>query len=155
MNKIKYVGLNRAEGPVEECGAVVFYIGNKPVEISEKGHFKDAKFIEASQESIKDDILKQIRKWSYSAPENGCYDKTDFLVVWEDDMEYEGRFDMRRDGTDAGEGFWDSLKGRLEFYACQKRPVHFKDDHWQNHIKMMTDNGGKEECAKMLSGCEL
>lgn len=30
-----------------------------------------------------------------TAPEGGCYDKTDFLITWEDGSQYKGRIDLQ------------------------------------------------------------
>lgn len=78
LNKIKsntrYIILNRGEGYTDECIAVV------------AKNFKQANSI--------------LTKWARTAPRDGGYDKTDFIVLtYEQEkyaysVEYTGRFDM-------------------------------------------------------------
>jgi hypothetical protein len=72
MFKATEIWINRAEGPVKDCVAVT---------LTEEKLWKQA-----------DDLLK---RWSDTAPQNGCYDKCDFKVTFEDGELYEGRFDMK------------------------------------------------------------
>ena len=133
MNKVIKVVLNRAEGPTAECGKKEF-VG----------------------QAIRDgDVLKTLRQWGMTAPKNGGYDKVHFEVEWEGGHSYCGRFDMKFGGTDGGETFWVSLRNRMEFYACRRRPSHFKDDHWQAHLKHSEMDGAKAECEALLDECEV
>lgn len=66
--------LTRAEGLAEEC--------DRPVRVSRW-----------------EDAAHELARMARSAPKpGGGYDKTDFLVVWEDGETYEGRYDLQRDG---------------------------------------------------------
>jgi hypothetical protein len=133
-SKISSVLLNRAEGPSAECGKVTI----------------------AGGETVMGDVLAVFSKWGQTAPDPdpGGYDKCDFTVVWENGDEYAGRFDMQKGGTDGGETFWTSLKGRLEYYACLRRPLHFKDAYWEDHCEKMESSGDKAEALRMLAECE-
>jgi hypothetical protein len=153
MNGIKFVGLNRAEGPCAECGAVVFYVGEKPV--VESRYFKNARFVEVVAGSIVANVGAQILQWSRTAPSTGGYDKVDFVVAWEGDYSYEGRFDMQAGGCDGGESFWGSLRSRIGFYACVRRPAHFNDEHWANHCEKAEKNGWKAEMEKVMKECVM
>ena len=33
--------------------------------------------------------------WADTAPDDGCYDKLDFVVEWENGEEYKGRYDLK------------------------------------------------------------
>ena len=161
--KVKLVALNRAEGPTKDCGSVIFYVGDQPeigkqVRIREyNGHFDGSSLVSCLSDGIADNVLARLRRWGDSAPEAGQgYDKVDFLVRWDDGQEYEGRFDLQKGGQDSGESFWHSLRGRLGFFSCQRRPSHFKDEsNWNHHCAMIHENGGKEYCEKILEECEI
>ena len=126
--KITSVWLNRAEGPTVLCGALTV----PPEHVT-------ATFI----------------AWGQTAPKDGGYNKVDFKVTWEDGSEYEGRFDMEFGGVDGHGGFWQSLERRLEYYACVRRPSHFKDNHWKHHCENMELNGYKSSCGHILENCEI
>jgi len=129
---IKSVWLNRAEGPSAQCGDVTFAGAN-----------------------VVQEVLDKLWQWGLSAPKNGGYDKVDFKVEWEDGETYEGRFDMKYGGTDAGETFWASLQSRLELWACKRRPSHFSDENWAYHCKDCEESGWKEGAEKMLAEYDL
>ena len=155
--KVKFVALNRAEGPTKDCGSVVFHVEDRPKICGYNGHFDGSSFVTCPQDGIADSVRTRLFRWGDSAPDAGKgYDKVDFLVRWDNGMEYEGRFDMQKGGSDCGENFWESLKGRLGFFSCQRRPSHFKDDsNWKYHCASMQENGGKEYCGKILEECEI
>jgi len=151
---VKEVWLNRAEGPYDECGAVVYYTGDEMPK-SDDSHYKDAKGIHVEPNEIGGAVTGQLSKWGHTAPEDGGYDKTDFTVVWENGDDYTGRFDMQKGGTDTGEDFWTSLKHRIEHVACRRRPAHFTDEIWARHCKMYEEEGWKASAEHMLAQCEL
>ena len=151
---VNYVALNRAEGPSNECGAVIFYVGEVAPRIEDK-HFAGACLRPVKAGEITTEVLRQFRNWGYSAPQGGGYDKCDFEVGWEGGQSYNGRFDMQYGGTDGRENFWASLQGRLEFYSLRRRPVHFKDAHWANFCKVSKESGDDVEAAKMLDECDM
>ena len=152
MNKIKFVALNRAEGRIQDCFAVLFSNNPNPQPINDK-HFQNPKII-VSQD-IKSDVLKTLVEWGRTAPKDNGYDKVDFIVKWDNGKSYIGRFDMQEGGTDSKEDFFTSLQNRIKFYACQRRPSHFKQEHWEHHCKQSEKNGWKQECEEILTNCEL
>jgi len=152
MNKIVYVALNRAEGPSAKCGAVVFYRGSEAPVISDP-HFKGATMVPASDIDLR--VRRQIFEWGCSAPKNGGYDKTDFIVQWDNNQSYSGRFDMEYGGTEDGETFWVSLKNRIRFYAGLRRPAHFGDTAWAAFVDRNKKNGSEKEALEMLADCEM
>jgi hypothetical protein len=152
MNKIVYVALNRAEGPSAKCGAVVFYRGPEVPVISDP-HFRGATMVQVEDVGAK--VQHQISYWGCSAPKNGGYDKTDFIVQWENNQAYAGRFDMEYGGTEAGENFWESLKNRIRFYAGLRRPAHFCDTAWAAFVDRNKKNGSEKEALEMLAKCEM
>ena len=158
-SQVSYVAVNRAEGPCKECGAVVFYSGNvAPLDFDDKNHhYKGAKLVKVGPSNLAFEVQYQFTVWGHTAPDKdeGGYDKCDFKVVWENGESYEGRFDLQKGGNDGGEGFWDSLKGRVEFYACVRRPSHFKDEHWENHCRRAEQENWKTDMTKMLNECEM
>lgn len=152
---VKAVALSRAEGLIEECYAVVYYKGETAPVIDDR-HFKNAALIPVSGDIVSE-VHQKLVEWGRTSPdpESGCYDKTDFMVIWEDGESYAGRFDMQNGGTDGGETFWESLKSRIAFYACVRRPSHFTDEHWASHCKRSDENGYKSGCQKILDEYEL
>ena len=154
-SKVSYVVVNRAEGPTEECGAVLFYSGDVvPVDYDDKsGHYRGAVPVKCA--AIMDEVQKQFTKWGHSAPDDDCYDKCDFKVVWENGESYEGRYDLQKGGTDGKEYFVQSLKNRVGFYACVRRPSHFNDKDWASHCARAESEGWKAETEKFINECEM
>ena len=150
---VKYVALNRAEGPSDECGVVVFFEGRKAPVL--EGYFKKARSYRVIGDGMGSEVLCQLLNWGESAPDGGGYDKCDFLVMWESGESYAGRFDMQKGGKENGLNFWASLKSRLEFYALVRRPSHFKDDQWASFSKSQIGDGSAGEAKKMLDECEM
>jgi len=154
MKQVKYVAVNRAEGPHNECKAVVFYVGEKP-ETDDKQHFNYAAYVQCKDgRQVVEAVSRQFSQWGDTAPEMG-YDKCDFEVGWQGGQQYGGRFDMQKGGTDGHESFWASLKSRLEIYSLRRRPARFKDNHWKHFCEQMKEDGGDEFCGKILDECEI
>lgn len=153
MNKIAYVALNRAEGPSEQCVAIVFHVENNRPEINDR-HFKNARYVPVKQDKIASEVSHQIMLWGTSAPQKGGYDKVDFIVCWEgEENSYSGRFDMEYGGVESQLTFWESLKYRISVYALKIRPSHMSDDDWDYFSKRMSKN--KDEAERMLEICEF
>ena len=170
MNKIKYVVLNRAEGPKGECGTVVFYEeGKEQPKVTEKfgGDFslfliQKCHFLPVKREEWFVEVLRQMRRWGESAPiglnngGHGGYDKVDVFVEWENGFTYKDRFDMQLGGRDVGGlTFWDGLKNGIVAQSCRVRPEHFSDARWEWYRNAMGKNGVTENCRKILDECEL
>jgi hypothetical protein len=97
MVKVAKIVVTRAEGRHEECGI--------PHECKT---FAEANTV--------------LRKMARTAPDGGGYDKTDFVVTYEDGETYEGRFDLTFTGNELLE---NHMRGHVEFSAGVKMPYHF------------------------------
>ena len=156
-SKVSYVVLKRAEGPTNECGSVLFYVGDSPPE----GYAEMPWKASGGSEDLKEAVDKQMVAWGRSAPEpeKGGYDKCDFKVAWENGESYDGRFDLQMGGTADGKRFWESLKGRLEYYSCRVKPAHAADPKWERawerHCLMFKTEGWDLEAGGILDGCEV
>ena len=151
MKKITFVALSRAEGLVEDCFAIVFHTTNKAPKITNTD-FKDARFVKT--DNIRDAVLRQMYVWGLTAPSDGGYDKTDFMVNWTGkDNSYTGRYDMKFGGTDSGKSFWDSLKSRIEFYALLRKPEWMTDEMWIDYKK--NHKASAKDANRMLKDCEI
>jgi len=156
MNKVKYVALNRAEGLVSQCGAVVFIEDGQEIPVTEdKRHFNGAKCVYVQPGTLRSAVIQKMSEWGRTAPDDGGYDKVDFEVGWENGLVYGGRFDMQYGGTDGGETFWTSLKGRVEFYALKRRPSHFNDEQWNSFCERVKEDEGDKYCEKILNECDV
>jgi len=153
---VRFVSVNRAEGPNAECVAFVYHAGDKPADFDdERSHMAGATFVKCEPGKLAEAVIRRFSTWGMTAPDSGGYDKCDFKVAWENGETYEGRFDMKRGGTDGDESFWTSLRRRVEFYACARRPAHFKDAHWKHFCEEAEKEGWKKQMEKMLAECEM
>lgn len=155
MDKVSYVALNRAEGPTELCGAVVFVEAGQERPVIEDKHFNGAKYVYFKGEELLEAVVRKMSEWGETAPEGGGYDKVDFQVGWTNGLNYGGRFDMEYGGKENGETFWASLKRRVEVYALKFRPAHFNDKQWKGFCERMSSEGFSKECQDILDRCEL
>ena len=156
-SQVSYVAVNRAEGPCEETGAVVFHSGDTTPTDYDDGHhhYRGAKVVKVAPGEIAWAVLHQFFLWGQTAPENGGYDKCDFKVMWDNGECYEGRFDLVRGGTEGDQTFWTSLRDRVSYYACVRRPAHFNDKCWDQHCRMMDEEGCRVSAKKMMDECEM
>ena len=76
-SQVSYVAVNRAEGPCEETGAVVFHSGDTTPTDYDDGHhhYRGAKVVKVAPGEIAWAVLHQFFLWGQTAPENGGYDK--------------------------------------------------------------------------------
>jgi hypothetical protein len=131
-------------------------VGDVPANYDDHSHhYRKAKLVKVGLGDIAGAVIHQFCVWGQSAPEGGGYDKCDFKVVWDNGESYDGRFDMQRGGTDGNEAFWASLRGRVSYYACTRRPAHFDDKSWAHHCQMAEKEGWKASAEKMLNECEM
>ena len=127
--KAKEIWLRRAEGKIEECGAISV-IGDNLWERA-------------------NEILQ---KWGLTAPEVG-YDKCDFKVTFDDGEEYEGRFDLQlggrdTDGSTLNEHILDFLRvfcGELVPEWANKSPKNRAE--WDK-VLSLREQGGEAEMAR-------
>lgn len=150
MSKIKYIALNRAEGPTPECFAIIFS-KDPDIHVLDYNHFEKAVFV------LVPDVVQaakaRLQIWARTAPKMSeiGYDKCDFEIGWENGKVYAGRFDMISDG----ESLWRSLARRLGCYSLRSRPGHFKDNHWAHFKAVQVANGFDRDCAEILDTCEI
>lgn len=118
--------LNRAEGPITECGEV---------------NVQSWAMANA-----------QLSKWAETAPEPGNgYDKTDFTVTWEDGEEYSGRYDLKRHDTtyaDLGAHIADYLR----FLTGEHCPDHMTEEKYQAYMQQV---GEQTETKAWLAQHEI
>jgi hypothetical protein len=105
---VKEVKVTRAEGPTHEC-------------------------ITRTVASL-DEATSMLRRWSFSAPKNGGYDKCDFWITFADGEVYAGRFDMTYDLE--GEGsLQEHVQSHLMFIAGLHRPLHMDAEKYTRYIR--------------------
>lgn len=159
---IDHVSITRAEGPSHLCGKELVCRSEMrpPMLPSDNGKpWRCSALIVAGG---------HLFHWGSNAPTQGNgYDKCDFNVEWTNGLQYGGRFDLQRGGTDDGENFGDSLRGRLRFYSGLSPTLH----HFtrKNAIDRYTDEEARERyleivnsspefrdnCIQILATCEL
>jgi len=107
---LKAIHMNRAEGPVAECGK-----------------HSCASFHEAHA---------KIRRWARSAPDWGGYDKTDVTLVFDgiesgEDTSVSLRFDMTRDHATDPEPLLKEFIRHCRFYSGDDRPWSMEEDSYR------------------------
>ena len=91
------------------------------------------------KENLKFDSLEkaniQLHRWAKNAPDNGCYDKTKFKIIFVDNEIYEGRIDLQKKHIYDLNIMGNHIKGYLEFLAGYAQPGHMDDITYHNYIK--------------------
>jgi hypothetical protein len=101
--------LTRIEGMIDEC--------NKPKSF--------ATFSEANA---------QLTRWSYTAPQNGGYDKVKFTIKDEAaDIDYAGRYDLKHWKLECA-NLRGHVVGYLEFMAGDYRPSHMTPEQYERFL---------------------
>ena len=72
---------------------------------------------------------------SLMAADRGGYDKTEFLLTFEDGMRYEGRIDVVPSESSAPRPLRDHVSSLLNFYAGNYCPPHMTKERYEEHIK--------------------
>ena len=123
---IRSVWLERAEGPIAECGEVT------------------VNTIAEAQ--------KVLRRWSHSAPEEGGgYDKCDFKVTFEDGETYTGRYDLQNTGlNDGGETLAGQMRSFIGFIAGNRRPAWCSDKDWADIRRDKESDGSAKDAREFL-----
>lgn len=62
---------------------------------------------------------KTVSMMAKTAPDDGSYDKADFLITWEDGQEYRGRVDLTKSMT-YGYNFLEQITHNVEYMAKMK-----------------------------------
>lgn len=95
---------------------------------SESSHIPDGLTVSTFTE-----VNEIIRKAAVNAPDDGCYDKTKFLITFTDGYEYVGRMDIVKNDMH-GNGITDHVTSHCEYYAGIKHPSHMTKEQWDNHV---------------------
>ena len=145
------MSLWRAEGRPGECYPLIFVNSNIDGNKCEY-HSRWAKATlveERTSTDIKQDVHYILYDWGKTAPKSGGYDKTDFRVDFDNGFVYEGRFDMAFGGLDDGKNFFESLRGRLEYYSeTEWKEWHGPQAEWieqQNTFKKILEEWTEHE----------
>lgn len=113
---------------------------------------------------------KTLLAWARTAPgkpsdpevRRGCYDKCDFLIVWKDGEDYEGRFDLMHPstgldlegGTPLPEGILAGhVLRHLRFLAGLWCPAHMKRPDYEKFVA--GEPGRREKCRETLETYEI
>ena len=101
------------------------------------------------------DAQKQLRKWGFDAPapETGCYDKTDFVVTFQDGDTYSGRYDLQGDGLAGGKTIAEQMVQFVGFIAGTYRPAWCSDEEWASICERNKDR--KAEALEWLETYEV
>ena len=130
--KIQKVWINRAEGPVDSCGAKIFE-GDDALRLAQR----------------------QMADWGITAPDPGDgYNKCDFVVEYEDGETYAGRYDLQSTGYgDDGQTIGGQMRQQLRFVAGDWRPAWCNDKEWDSICER--HKGEKEDALDWLENREL
>lgn len=114
------IKLTRAEGLIIECG--------KPVTVTGENVWKQAKSI--------------LYSWSSTAPENGGYDKCDFVVTFDDQETYTGRCDIKHyTCTDPDLDVAEHITSFMEWHAGLTIHPWCGEDKYKEYL---VQNGGEK-----------
>lgn len=75
----------------------------------------------------------KLSTWSNDAPKDGCYDKTDFKIVWADGEVYEGRYDLQHWSVEFPD-LAGHVRDFLMFYAGQRCPNHMTTEEYEAYV---------------------
>ncbi len=98
-----------------------------------------------------DKILQEQARW---APENGGYDKTKFLVKFENGNTYEGRFDLKRHDRNLNNLLQRRMRRTCGFYSGRIRPAHMTQADYDAVIGDLADDI-RNYCADLLDHYDL
>lgn len=122
----KEITITRAEGPTRLVG--------KPV---------------VARNYLEADI--ELRRIAQTAPDCGAYDKTDFRIVFEDGMVYEGRFDAQRQHTTKHDLLRAHVRSFQEFEAGLHRPRHLTEEQWTGVCRNNESDGSAARAREFLA----
>ena len=141
--KLTQVSLMRAEGPNNQCYALVFSaLKNEP---KFEGTWENTPMWHGAigtgavyTTNVEQAVLDMFQEWGETAPKD-AYDKVDFKVYWDSGHEYEGRFDMSRGGFDGGLTFFKSLESRISYFTTMDKPWGSTDEKWKEDVKYLKE----------------
>lgn len=109
------------------------------------------------KENLFDLVEKVLTQWSYTAPNDGSYNKVDFTIIFQDRKEYKGRYDLtfNRHTKNGGGSLSEHIKRFLKFYV--EKPYHLELNQWKNYIAWVTkaNLNFTEECKDLLNNYQL
>ncbi|MFK7678774.1 LPD25 domain-containing protein [Bacillus sp. Wb] len=95
---------------------------------SESAEIEDGLTVKSFKEA--NDIINKIAR---KAPENGCYDKTKFLITFEDGKTYEGRLDIENKHF-MNYTLSSHIIDHCTFYTGENKPSHLTEEEYQLHV---------------------
>lgn len=107
------ITLNRAEGRTSEL------VGPKTVH--------------GGADSVWDRANALLRSWSQSAPKDGSYHKTDFVVTYADGETYEGRYDLVHFTVERPD-IADHMRAFVMLMAGLRKPSHMTDEQYERYL---------------------
>lgn len=132
--KAKKVTIERVEGPICLCQTAVF----------------DG-----------DECLTLANDWLHyqeeTYPKDGCYDKHDFTIVFQDGEEYEGRLDCKHSSCpDPDLDVARHVREFVEFHAGMRCPPHMTPEEYEKLLRTLDKRGnGRAESRAWLEKYEL
>ncbi|PLR99611.1 LPD25 domain-containing protein [Bacillus sp. T33-2] len=77
---------------------------------------------------------QMIKRAASKDPDNGCYDKTKFLITWSDGQTYEGRIDIVRSDMFKANPLKQHITEHCMFYSGQYCPSYMTEAEYKAHI---------------------
>lgn len=128
----KEIVIVRVEGPIERVAVPA----GRPVRVKS--------WDEANR------VIKEIAR---TAPDDGCYDKTDFKITFEDGFVYTGRYDVTYSDVSKPEPLRMHVREFVKFLCGQYRPKHTYGEGEASYKKLMQQyeqDGTAEEARQFL-----
>lgn len=101
------------------------------------------------------DANRAIQSAWYSAPKSGGYDKTKYLVTFDDGHTYEGRIDLKHPScVNERQTIDGHMRSFLEFYSGRVTP-HWITEAQVKEILSILPSDHAEQCAEMLDNYEF
>lgn len=126
---VTQITVTRAEGPSNSCG--------KP---ETAATFDDANLI--------------LARWSNTAPRSGGYDKCDFVIVFADDSEYSGTYDLKHWGVQAP-NLAGHVQGLALFYTARETPAHMTQQRHRDYLQSAHARDIARAYQKILDGYDI
>jgi hypothetical protein len=123
------ITVTRAEGPSHSCG--------KPETATT---YDDANLI--------------LARWSSTAPRSGGYDKCDFVIVFADDSEYSGTYDLKHWGAQTP-NLAAHVQGLALFYTARETPAHMTQQRHRDYLQSAHARDIARAYQKILDGYDI
>ena len=129
MVKVKNITMERAEGLTKECITV------------ERKTFQDAN--------------RTLWDWATTAPKNGCYNKCDIEVVYEDGEKVSFRFDMEFKHSNQVNILQQEIKRMMVWYSGRENNPHCGKEKYEELVERYKKDGSSEEAQKFLENYDI